>query len=165
MSFFLRNLPRDILLNVCSYDNTYKKLFNKCIADIQEFSSIKENFIAQIDVYKKGHIKFFIDFKKERANVSSYNKKIIEYNLDNKNMFKLNKIRVLTVFSERFFEVMVGSFPVNTKEHKKDIRNFNKMKKSLNKKKKYMSLNKLKMEYKLDNINLYTDRLSDIYCY
>ena len=163
MSFFLRNLPLDILLNVCTYDNTYKKLFNKCIADIQEFSSIKQNFTAQIDVYKKGHIKFFIDFKKELANVSSYNKKIIEYNLDNKNAFKLDKIRVRSIFSERFWEVMVGSFPRYTIVDNKDTRNFNKIKKSLNK--KNMCLNTLKMEYNLDKLNLLTYEMSNIYCY
>jgi len=163
MSFFLRNLPLDILLNVCTYDNTYKKLFNKCIADIHQFSSIKQNFSAQIDLYKKGIIKFFIDLKKEIAIVSSYNKKIIEYNLDNKNAFKLDKIRVRTIFSERFWEVMVGSFPRYTIVDNKDTRNFNKIKKSLNK--KNMCLNTLKMEYNLDKLNLLTYEKSNIYCY
>ena len=163
MSFFLRNLPLDILLNVCTYDNTYKKLFNKCIADIQEFSSIKQKFASQIDAYKKGHIKFFIDLKKELAIVSSYNKKIIEYNLDNKNAFKLDKIRVRSIFSERFWEVMVGSFPRYTIVDNKETRNFNKRKKSLNK--KNMCLNTLKIEYNLDMLNLLTYEVSNIYCY
>ena len=98
MNFF--DLPLDILLNIYSFDNTYKLKFDRCIVNINHFGWICKYNKYNIKDYNKGKIKYFLDYIKEQKKIKLYNKEILRYNEDKSNIIKLH-----TIFPHGMFRI------------------------------------------------------------
>ena len=98
MNFF--DLPLDILLNIYSFDNTYKLKFDRCIVNINNFGWLCENHKYKIKDYNKGKIKYFLYYIKEGKTIKLYNKEILRYNEDKSNILKLH-----TIFPHGMFRI------------------------------------------------------------